>query len=190
MTINEILSYQKKDINRMSDAELRKVVNATRKAVNQRLTRLEKVEGGKYSPAYMMMQQSGGKLKTKGLTRKELKQEFLRGQNFLHPSMKTATTKGFKEFRKKISQKVQSDELLSGEEVKKLQEATAKLAELYPDIWTSYNVRASMAEKIRKNPNARVSTLIKTGMNTLEEEYAKEQTERAMRNSEFFGTVI
>ena len=190
MKISEINALTRTDIDKMSDAELRKVVMATRKAVNQRLSRLEKVEGGKYAPAYMMMEQSGGKMKTKGLTKKELKQEFLRGQNFLSPNTKTATTKGFKQFRQKITNKVQSDTLLTGEEVKKLQDATAKLAELYPDIWTQYNVRSAMAERVKKNPRTRVSTLIKTGMAELEKEYQQQQAEMQQRNTEFFGTLI
>lgn len=188
MKIADINNITLIDINKMSDAELRKITQAAAKAANQRLSRLEKVEGGKYSPAYMQMDRTGGKIKTRGYNREQLKQELKRAQGFLAPDTKTATVSGYKSFKKKIGEKVGVDDL-TGEETKKVLDATAKLAELHPDIWTMYGVREKIAERVQKNPNVSQSTLLRMGMKEIEKEYERQQTEYAQINAEFDDDV-
>ena len=188
MKISEIQDITLQDINKMTDAELRKVTQAAAKAANQRISRLEKVEGGRYSPAYQQVDRTGGRIKTRGYSREQLKQEFKRAQGFLAPTTKTATVKGYKNFKARIADKVGVDDL-TGAETKKLLDATAKLAELHPDIWTMYGVREKMAERVKKNPNVRISTLLKTGMAEIEKEYERQQSEFAEINDAFDDDV-
>ena len=93
LSIENILSMDIKEFNKVSEPDLKKLVGRLVSAGNKRIRRME--EAGMESPALKRVKKSGGVISVKGKTTDELKTEFLRAKEFL--TSKTSTIKGYKD---------------------------------------------------------------------------------------------
>lgn len=106
MITSEILDISIEDFLKLDKRTLSKYVSQLASTANKRLKRLESVQGGVLSPAYLAIKRSkgGAHFSVKGKNLNELRGEFTRVSQFLRN--KTSTVKGWKttfsEFRERI----------------------------------------------------------------------------------------
>lgn len=99
MTSNELMNLDPEDVARMTESELRDVVQQLASAANKRLKRLSQSETGRMSPAYQKaMERSyttsrGGKFGTEGKNLNKLRKEYQAVRNFL--GLKTSGLSGW-----------------------------------------------------------------------------------------------
>ena len=100
--IQDIIDMDWRDINRLSEKELRELSMRLNSAANKRLRRLEKSGQSEWSPAYKHIKRSGGDFSVKGKdTKVAIKNEIQRASDFLRA--KTSTDKGTKEYKENVS---------------------------------------------------------------------------------------
>lgn len=102
------------DINKLSRGDLSRVVGRLVSASNKRIRRLEKTSIGKLSPAYQSRMKHGGQFSTKPIQKlpsqqqtNALRQLFGETKGFLE--LKTSTTRGWKDLRTGIADKLGID---------------------------------------------------------------------------------
>lgn len=102
LKIQDIIDMDWRDINRLSEKELRELSMRLNSAANKRLRRLEKSGMDEWSPAYQRIKRSGGDFSVKGKdTKVAIKNEIQRASDFLRAQ--TSTDKGSKEYRENVS---------------------------------------------------------------------------------------
>ena len=101
LSIQDIIDMDWRDINRLSEGELKQLSMRLNSAANKRLRRLEQSGQSKWSPAYAHIKKSGGDFTVKGKdTKTAIKNEIQRASNFL--TAKTSTAAGTKKYKKSI----------------------------------------------------------------------------------------
>ena len=104
LKISDILKMDWEQINKLSTRDLKQVTSRLVSASNKRIRALEKTPRGKYSYAYKTVEERGRKFSVRGKNVGQVKQEFKLTKRFLE--MKTSTTKGWKETRTEMEQRV------------------------------------------------------------------------------------
>ena len=94
------------DISRMSDKELKSTLRSVQKLVNQDLKKVKSVSDGQ-APAVRGLEESGGKITTRG-NRGEMLKELNRGRKFLYS--KTGTITGWRQYEAKTAKIVKGYE--------------------------------------------------------------------------------
>lgn len=105
MTIVDILSMDETRFNALSASDLRKITGRLVSAGNKRMRTLEKDPNK--SPALRQLEESGGKLSTKGKTLNELRHEFMRAKTFLES--KTSKASEWKKVQKQILESLKKE---------------------------------------------------------------------------------
>lgn len=96
MSINDIIDMDWKEINKLSERDLKQLSSRLNSAANKRLRRLESSGYSEWSPAYQHIKKSGGDFSIKGKdTKVAIKNEIERASDFLRS--KTGTTAGTRE---------------------------------------------------------------------------------------------
>ena len=91
LSIDDIIDMDWRDINKLSNAELKQLSSRLNSASNKRLRRLESSGLSEWSPAYQHVQRSGGDFSVKGKeTRVQIKNEIERASDFLRAQTGTA----------------------------------------------------------------------------------------------------
>ena len=103
-TTEDILNVSESAFENLSESQLRQAVGKMRSTINKRLSRLEG-KSNIASPSAFKLEQSGGKLTTKGKSVDELKTEYLRGKQFLQD--KTSTVAGYKSFLEDMTDRLE-----------------------------------------------------------------------------------
>lgn len=101
-SVNDLLRLDIKDIDLLSESDLRQVVSRLADAGNKRIKRLD--DAGIYSAPAERVKRSG-KFSTKGLSKVELRNELKRVRAFLRTEM--STVKGYRKAEKEIFQRLQ-----------------------------------------------------------------------------------
>lgn len=142
MTVKELLSVDPRDIDRMTEGQLREAVRTLADAANKRLKRLGETEIGRHSPAYeKAMKRSfttdqGGKFGTQGKNRNQLRSEYKAAVDFLN--LKTSSVSGWKKTREKAYKKIGGDFGGSAKAEIGFWSTYRKLRELYPTLPGGY----------------------------------------------------
>lgn len=97
LSINDIMSMDIRDFNKMSESDLRKVTGRLVSAGNKRMRRME--SAGIESPSLRKAEKSGGAFTVKDKNINQLRSEFMRAKSFLQSP--TSSIKGYKETQKK-----------------------------------------------------------------------------------------
>lgn len=101
LSIQDIIDMDWRDINRLSEGELKQLSMRLNSAANKRLRRLEQSGQSKWSPAYTHIKKSGGDFTVKGKdTKTAIKNEIQRATDFLNA--KTSTVAGSKEHKENV----------------------------------------------------------------------------------------
>ena len=101
LSIQDIIDMDWRDINRLSEGELKQLSMRLNSAANKRLRRLEQSGQSKWSPAYVHIKKSGGDFTVKGKdTKTAIKNEIQRATDFLNA--KTSTAAGSKEYKENV----------------------------------------------------------------------------------------
>ena len=101
LSIQDIIDMDWRDINRLSEGELKQLSMRLNSAANKRLRRLEQSGQSKWSPAYTHIKKSGGDFTVKGKdTKTAIKNEIQRATDFLNA--KTSTAAGSKEYKENV----------------------------------------------------------------------------------------
>ena len=101
LSIQDIIDMDWRDINRLSEGELKQLSMRLNSAANKRLRRLEQSGQSKWSPAYAHIKKSGGDFTVKGKdTKTAIKNEIQRATDFLNA--KTSTAAGSKEYKENV----------------------------------------------------------------------------------------
>lgn len=117
LSIQDIIDMDWRDINRLSEGELKQLSMRLNSAANKRLRRLEQSGQAEWSSAYSHIQKSGGDFSIKGKeTKAQIKSEIQRASIFL--TAKTSTVAGTKNYKKSIMS-------LFGEDTKKSKKRAA-----------------------------------------------------------------
>lgn len=95
-TLNQIMNMSQRDLMKMNEKELRKVISSERSVARKRMERLEKIE--EYTPALSDLLRSGGIPTVKGMDKLALINEHKRYKKYL--SAVTSTVTGAKKVRK------------------------------------------------------------------------------------------
>ena len=126
LSIQDIIDMDWRDINRLSEGELKQLSMRLNSAANKRLRRLEQSGQSKWSPAYAHIKKSGGDFTVKGKdTKTAIKNEIQRATDFLNA--KTSTAAGSKEYKENVEnifKKKKVDEPEKPEETKTPAEPT------------------------------------------------------------------
>lgn len=131
LKIQDIIDMDWRDINRLSEKELRELSMRLNSAANKRLRRLEKSGMDEWSPAYQHIKRSGGDFSVKGKdTKVAIKNEIQRASDFLRSQ--TSTDKGSKEYRENVSDIFRS----KGNKKKKEETASETETPQTPDVVT------------------------------------------------------
>lgn len=179
MTLSEIFSMTDYEISRLNENEMRQLVRRVGKSVNARYGRTKTATGG--TPATRGLENSGGKISTRGKNLNELRHEFFRAKNF--NAAKTSTARGYraveKSFEKRIGQQ------LNETEKTEFWRIYSKLVELDPYSLTyaggSNRVQSEIAAEMKNGGNA--DEILEKIWGRLTDEY--EQTETAGGNDIF-----
>lgn len=103
LSIDDIIDMDWREINALSESDLRQLSQRLNSAANKRLRRLEASEEAKYSPAYRAIQESGGDFSVKGKTTKTaIKNEIQRASDFLRS--RTGNVRGTQAYKAKVAQ--------------------------------------------------------------------------------------
>lgn len=97
LSINDIMSMDIRDFNKLSESDLRKVTGRLVSAGNKRMRRME--SAGIESPSLRRAKKSGGAFSVKDKNLNQLRSEFMRAKAFLQSP--TSSIKGYKEVQKK-----------------------------------------------------------------------------------------
>jgi len=125
LKIQDIIDMDWRDINKLSEKELRELSMRLNSAANKRLRRLEKSGMSEWSPAYQHIKRSGGDFSVKGKdTKVSIKNEIQRASDFLRAQ--TSTDKGSKEYRENVSDIFRS----KGNKKKKKEETSSETRQL------------------------------------------------------------
>ena len=89
-SVKDIMAMTQKDLNSLSVSDMRKVVGRLVSAGNKRIRNLEQ-KTDMSSPAYLDIQNSGGKFSTRGKNAEQLKAEFVRAVTFMSQETSSAT---------------------------------------------------------------------------------------------------
>ena len=105
LSINDILSMDWTDIQKLNRRDLAQLTSRLASAGNKRLRRLEKA-GLNETPAYTAIKRSGGDFSVKNKTINELRHEYNRVRTFLSPSTKTSTVRGAREVERTFKKRL------------------------------------------------------------------------------------
>lgn len=100
MTLQEIIDMDIDAVMKLNRAELAKVTQTIAKNVERRSKSVAKHFS--QAPALRALEESGGKITTRGKNLNELRKDFVRGVNFL--TAKTSTVKGAKEYKSRMEE--------------------------------------------------------------------------------------
>ena len=129
------------DVNRMTEAELRKAVQVMSSAANKRLKRLEAQPMGENAPAYQSAQKraytgvAGGKFGTAGKNRNQLLNEYKAVKGFLET--KTGSVQKWNKYRKGVYEKLGGG-FTDAQQEKDFWRNYRKLEELHPELKSAY----------------------------------------------------
>ena len=104
LKITDIMDMDWNDLNKLTPQEMKQVTSRLVSAANKRIRRLEKAPRGTESFAYQVVEERGRKFSVKGKNTNQLRNEFKNVRAFL--KYKTSTTKGWKQYREKMEQRV------------------------------------------------------------------------------------
>lgn len=104
LKITDIMDMDWNDLNKLTPQEMKQVTSRLVSAANKRIKRLEKAPRGTESFAYQVVEERGRKFSVRGKNTNQLRNEFKNVRAFL--KYKTSTTKGWKEYREKMEQRV------------------------------------------------------------------------------------
>lgn len=189
MTTTELLNLSLKDINRMSDKELRQATSIVRSTARKRYERL--VDAEEYSPAVESIRRSSaGKSAifptVKGMDRTQLLNEFKRQKQFL--SMKTSTVSGAKLSKQNVKRETESivGRKLTDSEVVDVWRVVGELTDgEFGGIMNYKQVAETVSEIIQERPSISDTDLKSETRKRLREIYEREQTAGAIYTSQF-----
>ena len=104
LKITDIMDMDWNDLNKLTPQEMKQITSRLVSAANKRIRRLEKAPRGTESFAYQVVEERGRKFSVRRKNTNQLRNEFKNVRAFL--KYKTSTTKGWKEYREKMEQRV------------------------------------------------------------------------------------
>ena len=188
MNTQQLLNLSLKELNALSDKELRKAVSTLRSTGRKRYERL--AESEEYTPAVKYMQTS-----TKGDTifptvrnmdTTQLKNEFARQKHFLE--MQTSTKAGVKKARENIRTSTQEivKRDLTDAEVTAIWEASDELRDNGAGGIMNYKqVAETVSQVMEENPDFSQTDLIQETKRRLKQIYEDEERARSIYPSQF-----
>lgn len=195
MTTKQIMNLTQRDLEKMTDAELRKAVSTLRSTARKRAERVKKAGVFKKgSPAVKELDRGGGLRTVATLKeRSEIINEWKRYKKFL--KAKTSTVKGAREYKKKLREGLkkgaglenQTDTIFDNDEqlaifadvLDDLEESN--IYELY---YTKY--METLAQTIEKNPNKskdEIASMVKERVDNWYEELKRENGDYGVHTS-------
>lgn len=191
ITLETALSFTTKQLNKMTESELRKVVSVTRSVARKRYERL--VESDIYSPSKEYLQKSA-KGETilptvKGMDKTDLINEYKRQRHFIE--LKTSTVKGTKKAQKEVQHATEeiTGRDLTPEEVTEVWETVGELQD--GEMGGAFDYKKAVEETaniIEETPDIAHNDLKEEVQRRLIEIYEREQSARSIYTSDKFNT--
>lgn len=197
MTTKQIMNLTQRELEKMTDAELRKAVSTLRSTARKRAERVKKAGVFKNGSAAVKELDRGGGLRTVATLkeRSEIINEWKRYKKFL--KAKTSTVKGAREYKKKLREGLkkgaglenQTDTIFDNDE--QLETFTGILDDLeesniYELYYTKY--METLAQTIEKNPNKskdEIASMVKERVDNWYEELKRENGDYGVHTSNF-----
>ncbi len=169
--IDDIFGLDDVDIGGLTAAELKKIVQKAGKFINQRYNRTKKSLGE--TAATRGLENSGGKISTRGKNLNALRREFYRARNYY--TAKTGTVTGAKSVQRAFEKRLGLKHL-TPEQTAKFWSLYNKLTELHPEILSarggSTRLQQAVANVIERGDN--IDLLLEQIENDLRSEYERE----------------
>lgn len=177
-SIRDLMKYRYTDLEKMSQSDVRAITQRLASAANKRVKRM--FEKGVETRATVKLEESGGKISTKGKNKDELILEFLRAKEFLmdpHSNLRT--------HRKIIKRTQKKMKKMFGEEFDEwITEQTAaivdELTEIYPELQKKEERYAAIKTgyKLMKDMGYTPEEVYGMLKRTLDDAYERQQTLR------------
>ena len=179
LSIRDIMDIDLDTFNSLNERELRAITSRLVSASNKRIRRLQ--EHGISSPALYSLGSDkvfSTKLPTDISTQQrvnKLRSEFARARNFL--GMKTSTISGYRKYEKQVRKDLESQmgRSLSNEEITQAYRILHKLQSTGQvsgrGSMGSHQARKMIFEQLQENPNGFDDDIMKSTMNSYEEEF-------------------
>lgn len=192
--VQQYINLPPTDVNRMTEAELRKAVQIMASTANKRLKRLEAQPMGENAPAYQSAQKraytgvSGGKFGTAGKNRNQLLNEYKAVKGFLE--MKTGSVQKWNKYRKGVYERLGGG-FSSADQEKQFWKNYRKLEELHPELKSAYGSTQTQSDlqKIMNEQNvSQFLNEINTYNKMLAEEGSIEDVEELTNNRYYINS--
>ena len=197
MTTKQIMNLTQRELEKMTDAELRKAVSTLRSTARKRAERVKKAGVFKNGSAAVKELDRGGGLRTVATLkeRSEIINEWKRYKKFL--KAKTSTVKGAREYKKKLREGLkkgaglenQTDTIFDNDEqLETFADILDDLEEsnIYELYYTKY--METLAQTIEKNPNKskdEIASIVKERVDNWYEELKRENGDYGVHTSNF-----
>lgn len=195
MTTKQIMNLTQRELEKMTDAELRKAVSTLRSTARKRAERVKKAGVFKNGSAAVKELDRGGGLRTVATLkeRSEIINEWKRYKKFL--KAKTSTVKGAREYKKKLREGLkkgaglenQTDTIFDNDEqLETFADILDDLEEsnIYELYYTKY--METLAQTIEKNPNKskdEIASIVKERVDNWYEELKRENGDYGVHTS-------
>lgn len=159
MTLEQALNVTPAELNQMTKAQLKPLVQKLGKTTRGRVQTMKKAEArGEtvYSQAKTQLEASGGSIKTKGLNLNQLRSEYKRARQFL--TSKTGSLTGARQIRADILKQFGFDNSATNADIAKAFEALHKLQEDF-----SAEFMQQMGHDFYKSITGEIGRAIKSG---------------------------
>lgn len=147
-SIKQLKKLKRTDLEKMEKSEVRAIVQRIASAANKRLKRM--TEAGVTTSAVTELEESGGKITTKGKNKKELIDEFERAKEYINnPHSTLRVHKIIVERTKKKLEKMTGKEI-DDLRTEKIIDIVDKLEENNPEILLKKEYRYEVMEQVKK----------------------------------------
>ena len=168
MTIKDLLDMDIRKLNKLTRAELSKIVTQLGSAANKRYKRLN--SKNMKTPAIKALKKSGGKISVRGKNINQLRSEYIRATNFLRA--KTSTISGAKKVVKMFEKRIGGK--LTVDQVKTFWNVYNRIAEYDPyflRLYGSTNMQRFIRDEIIQEDAKEIDDLVKIALNRINAEY-------------------
>ena len=148
LSIQDIMSMDWNDLNKLSAKEMKQVTSRLVSAANKRIRRLQKTKLGTSSLAYQTVEKRGRNFSVRGKNVNQVRNEFKNVRGFLN--MKTSTVSGWKDDQKDVATRMKSS---TGIDVSKWSgDLQSKMWKVYRKFEESYGgtFRKGDSDRIQK----------------------------------------
>ena len=160
MTLQDILDLTPADVDKMTTAELKPIVQQMAHNVRARQQSFREAEArGEtvYSPANIGLEKSGGPIKTRGLNLDKLRSEFKRARQYLQEA-KTGTVRGARKYEAEMLDSLGFNSATPKEVIKDAWDNFHKMQEDFPSL-----IREKMGAEKYARLMRNVGTITETG---------------------------